>query len=204
VSSLASQQSWTTVHADVEIFEDIVVLDRGRAIHHSAQEELVRNLSTVGPDRTRTHLLHVVALKSPWCLGIYEEDARDAPIRALHTDHGWVARWKNGVFRVGDGKAKKLGDYGISNLLLPPEILATSLRHPSAEVGEIKINSAEIENQLIQAAPQLVVLGSDHYQAVLLPDRGVIRRWEGIVNGDRAMSIDIVVDRWDAPAEFRV
>lgn len=200
---------WTTLRGTAEIFEDAVLLDRGRTVHHSTSRVAVQDRSR-SEDRQllggvrRTAGLKVMAVRAPWCLGLQNDTpGSSAPTRAIYTDYGWLCRWPGGVFRTGDGKNSSLGSYGLRSLLLPPDALFAR-GHGAVDGSEIEIDASEIELDLIQAAPELVVLGAAVYRLRWLANRGIIELWEAVIDGLLALRIEVSVDEWDRPVEFYV
>lgn len=197
---------WTTVQGTCSLFWDEAVLDRGRGLHHAG---VGQTRTTTPGGRNENDLgravseLRIAAVRAPWCLEIENPGAAGAaPRRAIYTEFGWLARWPDGLLRIGDWNESSLGTYGVANLLRPPPVLSGGAgARPLAANQRFKREDLE---DLPSVAPELVVLGAEEYRMRTLPSRAVIEEWEAIVEGELALRIRCQFDRWDAPTEFRV
>lgn len=191
--------------ADVRLFEDRVLLDHGRSVARRSAPRERNALPGKGndvPAGVETHL-SVSAVRRPWCLGLSNPAASGtAPARALYTEFGWIARWPNGVLRVGDGRTVSLGSYGVASLLSPPGVV--SQRFARVLEDEIEIDAGELESALILASPELVVLGAESYRVRFAANRGIVELWQATIEGALAFSIALSVSVWDVAVEFKV
>jgi hypothetical protein len=199
--------AWTTIRGTAEVYENAELLDHGRLVYQRRLGSVPRPGQQIPQpaSKGRTRKLLVSAMRSPWCLGIHDPKPEGlSPVRALHTEVTWIARWADGTLRIGDRKEMSLGAYGIPSLLLPPSNLGLAVLTSLPSMRTHEVAASDIESTLMLAAPELVVLGADFYRTRLFAPRGVVQLWEGVIGRQPAMRITIRDIVWDDEIIFQV
>jgi hypothetical protein len=199
--------TWRTIRCTLEWWDDEPLLEYGRVIHHARKrgEAIPEAAPSAAGDLKLTARLGVAAIREPWQLmytNLLEGD-RLTPAAATFWEGTWLARRRDGSLWRPTSEAHVLGDLGLSTFLRPAAALeALGLGTATQAPGHRFVVEGDCHDQLVCAAPVLIVLAATRYRGELDPKAGMLVLWEAEIGEAVARSIRLLDIRLDEPLDL--